>query len=153
MLFAGSSGPNGFEPDWFAVQATSTMLIVQHVKARTVSGYALPVSRGERPAFVIANLNPQGLAVDGRGEHLFVSRGRAVYDYRLPYVSGEKPLVLQVDGRFLPLGNVGSLAASANHLYVRAWLNILSYTLPLRGHESPDAVVSIRGVTNIFAGN
>jgi|GEM_PF-5130062 len=159
-LFAGEK-PSGsistFSPfDFLGVAARNGTLFVESTIEGSVAAYTLPLGRKERPEFTIPTV-PQndgaaGIAVDASARHLYVAlyRTGAVYEYRLPYVTGETPRRLDVENQTggLPYG----IALDATHLFVTA-NGIAAYALPITSHSQPGTILPLHGsASGIAAG-
>lgn len=144
-----SGSVTGFSAiDFLGIAARNHALYIASTTAGTVGAYRLPLRKDEAPTYTIPTI-PQtdgtaNVAVDGDGGHLYVSlyavSANDLYEYRLPYRYGESPKSLSVKsqtGGELPYG----LAVSANHLFVGASSEIVSYRLPFTSRTTPEAMI------------
>jgi hypothetical protein len=145
---APSGSVAGFPFDFLGLTASNHTLYVASTVAGTVGAYRVPLTTDEPPRYTIAT-KPQsdgavGVAVEC-DRHLYVSLYTTgdVYEYRLPYRSGESHKTLDVQSGAsggLPYG----VAVGEGHLFVTAG-SILSYRLPLSSGTAPEAIVPFAG--------
>lgn len=152
----------GFSFDFLGIATRNHTLYIASTVAGTVGAYRLPLRSGEAPRYTIPTI-PQidgavGVAVDGDGNHLYVSfyavgYNADVYEYRLPYRKGESPKTLDVISQTGGEPAYG-IAVSQNHLFVGAETVIVSYRLPFTSRTMPEAMVSFAGglATDVAAG-
>jgi DNA-binding beta-propeller fold protein YncE len=151
-LIAGerpSASVTGFSSlDFLNVATRNHTLYIASTTAGTVGAYHLPLQERARPEYTIETV-PQddgatGVAVDGNGEHLYVSLYEFgdIYDYRLPYRRGETPAILDVESE--TGGSPYGVAVGGNRLFVTAG-SLLAYSLPLKPNSVPEATVPFAG--------
>ncbi len=148
---AASASLGGFPIiDELSVAAEKDTLFVSSTTRGTVSAYRLPLSNNEAPEYTIVtqeqNDASTSIAVDAAGRHLYVSLSTvpSVFEYHLPYHSGEMPRVLNLQGGLL--ADPDAVAVGQNHLFVSTEGDtVWSYPLPLSSHSAPDGRVSVAG--------
>jgi hypothetical protein len=131
--------------DELGVAVSNETLFIASTTQGTIGAYRLPLTANESPGYTIQT-KPQDdaatfLAVDRQSHNLYVvlSSFPNVYDYALPYHTGEEPTVLSLRNEFT--GDLRSVAVDDDHLFVGVGNTIRAYPLPLTPSSKPDAKV------------